>query len=110
MINEYLEQVKLLNYPSKKEWFFKYGKHGNEYVKLLDYKKENLTKINLFTTESCLYFNSEFIQPLMKQYYQIQDLGIESMSHFTETFEDILIFSEVEGTLEIEGIETSSKK
>lgn len=110
MIKEYLEQVKLLNYPSKKEWFFKYGKHGNEYAKLLDYKKENLTKIDLFTSESSIYFNSELIQPLMKQYYEIQDLGIESLSHFSETFEDILIFSEVEGTLEIEGIKTSSKK
>lgn len=110
MIKEYLEQVKLLNYPSKKEWFFKYGKHGNEYNELLEYKKNNLIKIDLYTTEGSLYFNSELIQTLMKQYYLLQDLGIESVNHFAETFEDILIFSEVEGTLEIEGIKTSSKK
>jgi Fic family protein len=110
MIKEYLEQVKLLNYPSKKEWFFKYGKHGNEYNELLEYKKNNLTKIDLYTTKGSLYFNSEFTQTIMKQYYQLQDSGIESMNHFSETFEDILIFSEVEGTLEIEGVKTSSKK
>jgi len=110
MIKEYLEQIKLLNYPSKKEWFFKYGKHGNEYNELLEYKKNNLIKIDLYTTEGSLYFNSELIQTLMKQYYLLQDLGIESVNHFAETFEDILIFSEVEGTLEIEGIKTSSKK
>jgi Fic family protein len=110
MINDYLEKVKQQEYPTKKEWFYKYGKHGNDYAKLLEYKKEKLIKIDLFTTEGSLYFNGEIVQPLMKRYYQIQDLGIESLTHFSETFEDILIFSEVEGTLEIEGVKTSSKK
>lgn len=110
MINEYLEEVKKKHYPSQKEWFYKYDKHGHDYQKLLTYKKSNLLKIDLPTTEGSLYFNAEYIYPIMKEYYQTQDIGIESINQFSETFEEILIFSEVEGTLEIEGIKTSSKK
>lgn len=110
MIDEYLDLTSKRIYPSKKEWFFKYGKHGNEYQKLLEYKKTNLTQIDLYTTEGSIYFNRDYIQSFVKEYYQTQDLGIDSLIHFSETFEDILIFSEVEGTLEIEGIKTSKKK
>ena len=110
MINDYLEEIRKNNYPSKKEWFFKYGKHGNEYLQLLSYKKENLVKIDLFTSEGSLYFNADYIYPILKEYYQVQELGIDSFIHFSELFEEILFFSEVEGSLEIEGIKTSSKK
>ena len=110
MINEYLEEIKNKKYPSQKEWFYKYGKHGHDYQKLLTYKKSKLLKLDLPTTEGSLYFNAEYIYPIMKEYYQTQDIGIESINQFSETFEEILIFSEVEGTLEIEGIKTSSKK
>lgn len=110
MINEYLEEVKKKHYPSQKEWFYKYDKYGHDYQKLLTYKKSNLLKIDLPTTEGSLYFNAEYIYPIMKEYYQTQDIGIESINQFSETFKEILIFSEVEGTLEIEGIKTSSKK
>lgn len=110
MINEYLEEVKKKHYPSQKEWFYKYDKHGHDYQRLLTYKKSNLLKIDLPTSEGSIYFNAEYIYPIMKEYYQTQDIGIESINQFSETFEEILIFSEVEGTLEIEGIKTSSKK
>ena len=110
MINKYLEEIKNKKYPSQKEWFYKYGKHGHDYQKLLTYKKSKLLKLDLPTTEGSLYFNAEYIYPIMKEYYQTQDIGIESINQFSETFEEILIFSEVEGTLEIEGIKTSSKK
>lgn len=110
MIDKYLEEVKNKKYPSQKEWFYKYDKHGHEYQKLLTYKKISLLKIDLPTTEGSLYFNAEYIYPIMKEYYQTQDIGIESINQFSDTFEEILIFSEVEGTLEIEGIKTSSKK
>jgi len=110
MIDKYLEEVKNKKYPSQKEWFYKYDKHGHDYQKLLTYKKTNLLKIDLPTTEGSLYFNAEYIYPIMKEYYQTQDIGIESINQFSDTFEEILIFSEVEGTLEIEGIKTSSKK
>lgn len=110
MIDKYLEEVKNKKYPSQKEWFYKYDKHGHDYQKLLTYKKISLLKIDLPTTEGSLYFNAEYIYPIMKEYYQTQDIGIESINQFSDTFEEILIFSEVEGTLEIEGIKTSSKK
>lgn len=110
MINEYLQLINEKKYPSQKEWFYKYGKHGNDYQKLLTYKKTKLLKIDLPTTEGSLYFNAEYIYPIMKEYYQTQDIGIESVNHFKETFEEILIFSEVEGTLEIEGVKTSARK
>ena len=110
MINKYLEEIKNKKYPSQKEWFYKYDKYGYDYQKLLTYKKSRLLKLDLPTTEGSLYFNAEYIYPIMKEYYQTQDIGIESINQFSETFEDILIFSEVEGTLEIEGIKTSSKK
>jgi len=110
MIDDYLSKIEEGLYPSKKEWFYKYGKHGKDYSTLLEYKKTNLTKIDLNTSEGSLYFNEKYITPLMKDYYQTQSLGLSSLNHFMETFEEILIFSEVEGTLEIEGVKTSKKK
>ncbi|MHC1734964.1 MAG: Fic family protein [Erysipelotrichaceae bacterium] len=110
MIDEFKKLVSEQLYPTKKEWFYKYGKHGVDYDALLKYKKEHSTSIPLKTTEGTLYFNSEYILPKMKEYYSIQTYGFEVLSHFTEQFEEILIFSEVEGTLEIEGVKTSKKK
>jgi len=110
MIKDYLKLAEEGIYPSKKEWFSKYGKHGVDYQALLTYKKENLTKIELKTVEGTMYFNERYISPIMKTYYQTQEIGLDSLSHFIDTFEDILIFSEVEGTLEIEGVKTSKRK
>lgn len=110
MINEYKKLVDEQIYPTKKEWFFKYGKHGVDYASLLKYKQKHLTSIGLKTTEGSLYFNEDYIQPKMKEYYLAQTSGFETLNHFSEQFEDILIFSEVEGTLEIEGVKTSKKK
>lgn len=110
MIQDYEALVKLGLYPSKKEWFSKYGKHGIDYVSLLNHKKNTLTKIPLKTKEGSLYFNEAYISSILNDYYSIQSLGLESELHFTQVFEEILIFSEVEGTLEIEGIKTSKKK
>jgi Fic family protein len=109
MIDEYLKHVKERNYPTKIEWFSKYGKHGVDYDKLLKYKMENLTSIPLKTTEGTLYFNEAYIIPKMKEFYAVQN-NLETMGGFFEQFEQIMIFSEVEGTLEIEGVKTSKKK
>ncbi|KAF0227230.1 MAG: hypothetical protein FD133_242 [Erysipelotrichaceae bacterium] len=110
MIEDYLALTALGLYPSKKEWFFKYGKQGNEYEALLKHKKSNLTKIDLKTSEGSLYYNEKYISTIMKDFYQTQDIGFESINHFAENFIEIMIFSEVEGTLEIEGIKTSKRK
>jgi Fic family protein len=109
MIDEYLKHVKEQNYPTKREWFSKYGKHGVDYEKLLKYKKETLTSIPLKTTEGSLYFNDAYIISKMKEFYLVQD-NLETMGGVFEQFEQIMIFSEVEGTLEIEGVKTSKKK
>jgi Fic family protein len=110
MIEEYEELANKQIYPTKKEWFFKFGKHGVDYEKLLKYKKENLTSIDLRTVENSLYFNEDYIMPKLKEYYQTEKTVFESLNNFSEQFEEIMIFSEVEGTLEIEGIRTSKKK
>lgn len=110
IIQDYEALVQLGIYPSKKEWFSKYGKHGIDYSALLDHKKSTLMKINLRTPEGSLYFNDAYIASILNEYYTSQDYGLKSELHFTKVFEEILIFSEVEGTLEIEGIKTSKKK
>ena len=110
MIEEYQKLVSEQIYPTKKEWFFKFGKHGIDYEALLKYKKEHLTSIGLKTTEDSLYFNEDFILPKMKEYYAAQTTGFETLANFSDQFEEILIFSEVEGSLEIEGVKTSKKK
>ncbi len=110
MIQDYLALVHLGIYPSKKEWFSKYGKHGIDYTALLAYKKTELCSVHLKTSTGSLYFNEEYIKPILYDYYSTQALGLESVNHFKDIFEEILIFSEVEGTLEIEGITTSRKK
>jgi len=110
MIDDYLSLVKLGLYPSRKEWFSKYGKHGKDVEELLEYKKRHLTSIPLKTKEGSLYYNAGYVSEILKEYYSTQALGVESTALFTQSFEEILIFSEVEGTLEIEGIKTSRKK
>jgi Fic family protein len=110
MIDEYLKLVNEQIYPTRKEWFFKFGKHDIDYDALLKYKKANMTSIGLRTTEGFLYFNEEYILPKVKEYYLAQTSGFETLNSFSEQFEEIMIFSEVEGTLEIEGVKTSKKK
>jgi Fic family protein len=110
MIQDYEALVELGIYPSKKEWFSKYSKHGKDTTLLLEHKKQSLKSIPLKTIEGSLYFNEAYIAKILKDYYSMQAIGLESDRHFSEVFEEILIFSEVEGTLEIEGIKTSKKK
>ena len=110
MIQDYLALTKLGLYPSRQEWFSRYGKHGKDVEALLVYKKANLTQIPLKTREGALYFNAPYVNSIVKEYYDTQNLGLDSVKRFTASFEEILIFSEVEGTLEIEGIKTSKKK
>jgi len=110
MIEEYKKLISEQIYPTKKEWFYKYGKHRVDYEALLKYKKEQLTSIGLKTSEGFLYFNEDYILPKIKEYYQAQASKFETLSHFTSQFEEVLIFSEVEGSLEIEGVKTSKKK
>jgi Fic family protein len=110
MIHDYLSLINLGIYPSRKDWFSRYGKHGKDADELLAYKKANLTQIPLKTKEGSLYYNEPYISAILKEYYETQDIGLESIKRFTTSFEEILIFSEVEGTLEIEGVKTSKKK
>lgn len=110
MIQDYLALSKLGLYPSRKEWFSRYGKHGKDAEALLTYKKTNLTQIPLKTKEGSFYFNAPYVSSIVKEYYETQAIELDSVKHFIASFEEILIFSEVEGTLEIEGIKTSKKK
>lgn len=110
MIEDYLALAQLGEYPSRKEWFSRYNKHGKDTDALLIYKKTHLTQIPLQTQEGSLYYNAPYISSILKVYYQTQDLGLSSVKHFSASFDEIMIFSEVEGTLEIEGIKTSKKK
>lgn len=110
MIEDYLALAKLGIYPSRKEWYSRYNKHGKDTEVLVTYKKANLTQIPLKTQEGSLYFNAPYVSAILNDYYQTQALGLSSVKHFSASFDEIMIFSEVEGTLEIEGIKTSKKK
>lgn len=110
MLEQYNQLVSEGKYPSRKEWFSRYGRHGHEVAMLLDSKKHSLHTIPLHTVEGSFYYNESFIIPIVKSYFDnhgdlddIHELPFDS-------FENNLIFSEVEGSLEIEGIKTSRKK
>lgn len=110
MLEQYKQLVSEGKYPSRKEWFSRYGKHGHEVAMLLDYKKHSLQSIPLQTVEGSFYFNESFIRPIMKSYFENQDSLDDIHELPFDSFENNLIFSEVEGSLEIEGIKTSRKK
>lgn len=110
MIEQYEQKVKEGIYPTREEWFSKFGVHGNAYKELLKYKRLQCTRIDLFTQENSLYYNAEYITPILKTYHERILMNLEHLNYFLDRIEEVLIFSEVEGTLEIEGIKTSRRK
>lgn len=110
IIDQYNELVKLSIYPSQKEWYSKYNYHGIDYDKLLEYKKHHLKNIPLLSESNSLYYNEAFIIPKVKAFYDQLILKFDQFEYFSEQIESILIFSEVEHSIEIEGIKSSRKK
>ena len=110
MIEQYLQKIKDRIYPTRDDWFSKYGVHGNAYKELVKFKQTHCRQIPLFTQENSLYYNADYITPMLKAYHDRIIMNFEHLNYFLDRVEEVLVFSEVEGTLEIEGIKTSRKK
>ncbi len=108
IIEHSLSLIQSSNYPSKKEWFSKFNYPGLDYEKLLTYKREHLKKIP--TQTECLYFNEDLIMPKVKDFYPHIVMNFDQLDFFMDQIESILIFSEVEHSLSIEGVKSSRKK
>ena len=110
MIEQYIQKIKEGIYPTRNDWFSKYGVHGNAYNELVEYKQNHCRQIDLFTQEKSLYYNADYITQILKTYHDRIIMNFEHLNYFLDRVEEVLVFSEVEGTLEIEGIKTSRKK